>query len=92
MVTVFDLNFKLSKSEILQQLLTSTDLAIDNPVLVDSIMNELDDREISIKFSCSVDSDTNEMMGLEVMTIDDNLIIKDSGLVLSQGYVVKPNE
>lgn len=92
MVTVFDLNFKLPKSEILQQLLTSTDLAIDNPVLVDSIINELDNREISIKFSCSVDSDTNEMMGLGVMAVDDNLIIRDSGLVLSQGYVVKPNE
>ena len=92
MVTVFDLNVKLPKSEILQQLLTSTDLAIDNPVLVDSIINELDNREISIKFSCSVDSDTNEMMGLGVMAVDDNLIIRDSGLVLSQGYVVKPNE
>ena len=92
MISIFDLNFKLSKSEILEQLITSTDLVIDNPVLVDSIINDLGDKNISVKFACSVDSETNELIGLNIVSVDDNLIIKNSGLVLKRGYVVKSDE
>ena len=87
MVTVFDLNFKLSKLDLLQQLISSTDLQVDNPSLLNEIINNLEDRDITIKFSCSTDPYTNEMVDLDILAVDDDLVIKDSGLILSHSYV-----
>ena len=92
MVTIFDLNFKLSKLDLLQQLISGTDLQVDNPSLLNEIINNLEDKDITIKFSCSTDPYTNEMANLDILAVDDDLVIKDSGLILSHSYVNNPYE